>query len=154
MRISMSSARVLAMTTALAAGCASAQTPRPAAFDAAQRSAADAVRAFAAAADARDVAGLERALHPQFRVAFTLAGTDAVQTMDRDSYLAGVRGGHLGGSARALAFGDVAVFGALARVRAQLDGQSGRFESDFVLARADGRWVVLHDATLFAPRPR
>ncbi len=149
--ITLCSACLLACATTQTVPSPSAHLPGSPPFDAPQLEAAAVVRAFAVAGDAQDVGALQSVLHPQFRVVFTVVGTQSATLLDLASYMGGIRGGTMGGSPRTLTIEHVTVRGALARVQAQLQGAAGHFNSDFVLARNDGRWTVLSDATLFAP---
>lgn len=125
-------------------------SPAPAATpdDAAARAA---VARFAQAADARDVGALEAALHPEFRVTFTMAGKPGVTVMSRDAYLGAAKAGKIGGDTRALTVDGVRIVGDLAFVHGKLVGQKARFDGTWTLARTAEGWRVVHDAVVFRP---
>jgi hypothetical protein len=139
------------MTTAAPASFAISR-PVDAALPAPERGVVDAVRAFAAAADARDLTAMEALLDGGFQIAFTVKGSGEVSALSRAVYLSLLKEGKAGGLPRRVEVLAVAVDGALARATAVLESDAARFESAYTLARRDGRWILLQDATVFAPR--
>lgn len=119
--------------------------------DSADPSVEAAVRAFAAAADARDLAALDAALHPDFRVLLTRPGAAGVTVLPRAAYTQMARDGKVGGTARAVVVHAAATRGDLAWASVTLTGAAARFESLLTLARHDGAWRVVEDATRFTP---
>ncbi len=113
---------------------------------------ATAVRAFAAAADARDLPALDAILHPDFRVLFTSAGVQGVKTLPRALYLQLAREGKVGGVPREVNVSDMRGRADLAWAEVRLDGAAATFTSVMTLARTDARWLVIEDATVYAPK--
>lgn len=111
-----------------------------------------AVHAFARAADARDIEGIEAATHAEFRVLFTIAGGSGVRVLPRATYTQMARDGKVGGVPRAVEVGAVDVRGDLAWATVTLEGAAARFDSVMTLARTDGAWRVVEDATVYAPK--
>jgi len=110
-----------------------------------------AVMAFVGAADRRDLAEMEALLHPDFRVAVTVLGSDSVRTIDRATYLSLLGAGKLGGTPRRATIDGRVERGAMAHVTATLVGDGGRFSSAYSLAGQPGGWRLLQDATVFEP---
>ncbi|MDP2316793.1 MAG: nuclear transport factor 2 family protein [Pseudomonadota bacterium] len=113
-----------------------------------------AVLAFASAGDARDIAAIEAATHPEFRVLFAVAGAPGVRILPRATYVQMAREGKVGGTSRAVEVAAVDLRGDLAWAAVTLESAAARFDSVMTLARVDGRWLVVEDATLYAPNAK
>ncbi len=110
------------------------------------------VAGFARAGDARDLPALEAALHPEFRVAFTVKGKGGLTMMSRAAYLDAAKAGRIGGDQRALTVERVRLRGDLAEVEGRLAGAKADFEATWTLVRTPSGWRLLQDAVLFTPK--
>ena len=111
-----------------------------------------AITAFARAADAQDVAALTSVLHDDFRVSFVVRGTESASQLSKEQYLGMAKAKKLGGDRRAVKVVSLDVQGPLAFARVRLTGKKASFESMMTLLKSEGRWRVLSDSVLFAPK--
>ncbi|MEO1480614.1 MAG: DUF4440 domain-containing protein [Myxococcota bacterium] len=110
------------------------------------------VKAFAKAADSRDLAALEAILHPDYRVAFLVAGTESPSMMGRDDYLGLAKAGKIGGDRRTVKILAVERQGNLAFIRTRLVGEKATFESMQTTVKTAEGWKLLGESVLFSPK--
>lgn len=111
-----------------------------------------AITEFARAADARDVAALERVLAPEFRVLFFVRGKDQVVQMSRADYLGAATAGKIGGDTRAVTIEKISVDGPIARADVRLTGAKAEFKASMTLVKTAQGWKLAQDATGMTPR--
>ena len=131
----------------------SAQAPQASSMPAvAPTSAANALKAFARAADRRDVPALETILHPAFRVVFTSGAGGAPVALDRAQYLQMVRDGKVGGADRTVTVQVAEPAGAFVAARAVMERPDAVFEGVYTLVQRGTEWQLLQEAVAMRQR--
>lgn len=105
-----------------------------------------AVKAFAAAGDARSVSAAEGILHPEFRTVFAMGEQPEATLLSRATYLQLLRAGKIGGDERSVRVRETRTWGPIAVARVKLEGKKATFDGEITLARHEGRWKVVQDA--------
>jgi hypothetical protein len=113
-----------------------------------QMAATQVIESFARAADRRDVAALERVLHPSFRVMFTLDAAKPPTQLDRAQFLGMVRDGKIGGADREVVVSAFASTERFASASARMQHKNASFEGVYALVEQDGRWWLLQEAVI------
>lgn len=139
--------RALAFAAALSAGLAGGVS-----VEAGESKPEAVVKAFAKAGDARDVPALEALLHPDYRVAFLVSGTNTPSMMNKADYLGLAKAGKIGGDRRSVEILNVERQGNLAFVRTRLTGKKAAFESMQTTVKTKGGWKLLGESVLFSPK--
>lgn len=135
------------MSTVLALALSSEAT----AATAAECTATQTVEAFALAADTRDASALELLLHPEFRVVFSMKGSNEASVLPRSTWFGMFHQGKIGGVPRSLTVSSASADRGLSVVMATLEGASGRFESVYTVVRDNSGCRILQDAVIFTP---
>lgn len=112
-----------------------------------------AIRDFAKAADDRDVKALDKVLHENHRVLLHQAfGQPGTTVWDKAMYLDMAKQGKIGGEPRELAIVNLEVMDNVASSTVVLESSKMRFESKFLLVRADsGDWQLISDLPKITP---
>jgi Putative lumazine-binding len=131
----------------IACATAWAQSTAPA-TGLAQGSAVQVIETFARAADRRDVEGLERVLHPSFRILFTVDATKPPKQLDRAQFLALVREGKIGGQDRQVQVSAISAGERFATAAARMEHKGASFDGVYALVEQEGRWWLLQEAVM------
>ena len=110
----------------------------------------EAVEAFVAAGDRRDLPALEQILHEEFRVVARMP--DGISFMPRALYLGLVRDEKIGGTPRQTTLGAVMPSGDLATVKGSLSSATADFDCTWTLAKTDAGWQVVQDVVVYTPK--
>lgn len=108
------------------------------------------IKAFARAGDARDLVGVQKATHKDFRVVFTIAGKPGTTVLSRQAYLDMMKAGKLGGGERRVKVEWTRVDGDLAYARLEMDRKDARFTTMMTLARGEAGWQIMQDSVVMA----
>ena len=105
------------------------------------------IHAFASAADAQDLKGLEKILHPSYRTILNKAfGSDEVTVLSKDDYIGMAKAGKIGGAERELHILSLDIQDEIARATVVLQSETTRFNSYFSMVRnAKGEWQMIAD---------
>lgn len=106
-----------------------------------------AIKAFAKAADKRDVKTLDKILHPEFRLAMNqLFGNKEMTTINKTTYLKMVEDGKLGGDDRKLEILEIRFLQKNASCTVRFTGSKMSFQTFLQLVKGvDGDWTVVND---------
>ena len=115
--------------------------------------AVDTLLAYIEAGDARDIGAVQRLTHDAFRVVAQMPGAEGPTVMPRKTYLDLLEGGKIGGTPRETQVTVVLHDDAFATIKGTLDSDAAHFDSTWTLVRAEGRWLVVQDSTVFSPNP-
>lgn len=102
---------------------------------------------FSTYAGDRDIAGMERILHADFRViANQLMGGDAVSLIDKQTYLQFLRDKKFGGETRVVSINSIEITGNNACVKVAFEGEKAVFTSFMLLVKSKvGEWTIISD---------
>lgn len=102
---------------------------------------------FSVYAGDRDISGMERVLHADFRViANQLMGGDAVSLIDKQTYLQFLRDKKFGGEKRTVTIKSIDVMGNNASVKVVFEGEKAVFTSYMLLVKDKaGEWAIISD---------
>jgi Putative lumazine-binding len=109
------------------------------------------IKAFAQAADRREVPALEALLHPGFRVIFTTAPNAAPVILDRAQFMKMVRDGKIGGADRSVNVASVGVVAGYASATATMAHSNANFQGAYSLIEHNGQWQLLQETVLMVP---
>ena len=112
----------------------------------------DAVRAVAAAADAQDVARMDKLLHDNFSTHFVVAKAPGEKAVPKKVYLDLLGAKKIGGDQRQVNLLSVERVERLAFARVRLNGKKANFEAQQTWVKADAGWRLLSESVVFAPR--
>ena len=112
------------------------------------------VESFADAVEARDVATLEKILHPEFRVMATRYPTpDKTSILPRAVYLSLLSSEKIGGDAYTVAYHKVDVTAQNATVLAVFDSDKHTMTLTLLLTQNDaGAWTIISDFPIIQPK--
>jgi hypothetical protein len=139
---------------AASAGGAAAQDKATAAMpggDTRAMAASQLIKAFAQAADRREVPALEALLHPGFRVVFTTAPDAAPVILDRAQFMQMVREGKIGGADRSVTVSHVGLVEGYASATASMAHANASFQGAYALIERKGQWQLLQETVLMLP---
>jgi hypothetical protein len=111
----------------------------------------DTVKAFAQAADVREANTLETLLHPEFRVVFSMSGSQDASLLPRATWFKMLGEGKIGGTPRSLTVHSSAQNAGVSTVQATLNGASGRFESVYTVLHTPSGCQIVQDAVVYTP---
>ncbi|MEL6671842.1 MAG: nuclear transport factor 2 family protein [Bacteroidota bacterium] len=105
------------------------------------------IQQFSKAGDQRDVAALKNLLHENYRVIFNRAfGSDAMQIMDKATYVQLIEAGKIGGDQRKVEIVSVDVEEHIASVKVIQTSEKAIFRSYMILAKdANQQWKLVSD---------
>jgi hypothetical protein len=119
--------------------------------DARATAATQLIKAFAQAADRREVPALEALLHPGFRVVFTTAPNAPPVILDRAQFMQMVRDGKIGGADRSVTVSNVGLVEGYASATASMAHAKASFQGAYALIERNGQWQLLQETVLMVP---
>jgi Putative lumazine-binding len=118
--------------------------------DARATAATQLIKAFARAADRREVPALEALLHPGFRVVFTTPNAPPA-ILDRAQFMQMVRDGKIGGADRSVTVSNVGLVEGYASATASMAHTKASFQGAYALIERNGQWQLLQETVLMVP---
>ncbi len=103
------------------------------------------ITAYAQGTEHHDMAQLEGAFHPDFRVVAMTA--DGLRVIDRESYLALINAKKIGGHKRTLKIERAIEGDNFMQVSLTLHGDKAIFHDHLDLIKQDAGWQILHNST-------
>lgn len=102
---------------------------------------------FVQSGDTRDLVQMERILDAHFRAIINRQmGNENVMILDRNTYLAAMKAGKIGGDERTIDIISIEILDHNAMVRVALSGSKMNFESFLQLIKDEkGQWTILSD---------